>query len=75
MSILFTSFALYSNLSTNDCSSLQVCSSNIMNLMSLINKRSNELYFSLQGFFELGFIIVVVLFFQGMRLYGRKLEK
>jgi hypothetical protein len=75
MSVLFASFALYSNLTTNDCSSLQVCSSNVMDLMALVNKRSSELYFSLQGYVELAFIIVAVIFFQGMRLAGRKLEK
>lgn len=51
MAVLFSAFALYSNLTTNDCTSLQVCSGNLMNLMSLINKRSSELYFSLQGYF------------------------
>jgi hypothetical protein len=50
MSLIFGGFAIYSNLTTNDCPSLQVCTNNVMNLMSLINKRSSEFYFALQGY-------------------------
>lgn len=75
MSIIFTSFAVYSNYITNDCKTLQVCAGDVFSLMSLINKRSSSIYMSVQGYLELAFILLVICFFQLIRAMGRKLKQ
>jgi hypothetical protein len=44
MALIFTVFAMYSNYVTGDCHTLMVCSGDVLNLMSLINKKSNTFY-------------------------------
>lgn len=75
MMIVFMGFALFSNITTNDCTSLSSCNSSIFNYISLINKRSSSFYLSIQCYLELLFIIVVILFLQWLRLKGRELKK
>jgi hypothetical protein len=73
MSILFMGFAIFSNVTSNDCGTISSCLPDVFNTLSLINKKSKSGYMEVQSYLGLLFVVACILLFHYFRLKARKL--
>ena len=66
-------FAIFSNVTSNDCGTISSCVPDLFNTLSLLNKRSKSGYLSVQSYLGLAFVVVCILFFHYFRYKAREL--
>jgi hypothetical protein len=75
MSIIYASFCLYSNVTSQDCNLNKKCLSDGFNTLAVVNKENNNYYLSVQAYLALAYIIVVIVCFHYLRAQARMLEQ
>jgi hypothetical protein len=75
MLVIFSAFALYSNIMSNDCLQNDKCSLDSFNTLSIVNKENNQDFLSIQAYLSLLYVVLSVAFFQVLRLQARRLEQ
>jgi hypothetical protein len=75
MAVIFSAFCLYSNITSTDCSESGSCISDGFNVLSIVNKKSNSSYLSIQSYLALLYVVVAILFFHYIRRKARMLEQ
>ena len=73
MTVVFMGFAIFSNITSDDCGTISSCIPDIFNSLSLINKQSKSGYMELQSYLGLGFVVICILFFHYFRFKARQL--
>lgn len=74
LSLVFSIFALYSNIVTGDCDPEDKCSNNAFDTLSLINKVSAEDYLSIQNYILLAYVVIFFFMIQCIRYRFRSVE-
>lgn len=75
MVLIFSAFAVYSNLVSSDCETKYDCLSDSFNTLSIINKESNSTYLSIQSYLAVGYVLVAILYLHYLRYRARQMEQ
>ena len=73
--MIFSLFALITNIIGNDCSTLPDCKGNLFNTLSIVNKINKNDYLSVQNYVLLVFVVVYIFLMQYIRYRARKVEE
>ena len=71
--VVFFGFSIVSNVTSSDCKSANSCFGDVFTLISIINKKSNTTYLSIQSYISLVFVLLIIVYYHFIRYKARKL--
>jgi hypothetical protein len=73
LALVFCIFGLYTNIVSKDCEKDGTCEINIFNTLSIVNKKDENNYLSIQNYILLTFVVLSIFIFQFFRYRFRKI--
>lgn len=73
--LVFSGFAVYSNVAASECSTNTECVADAFNPLSIVNKESDTHALSIQSYLAVAYVALAVLFFQYFRTRARQLRR
>ncbi len=73
LTLIFAIFGLYTNVVSQNCLKDSQCANNIFNTLSIVNKKDESSYLSIQNYILLTFVVLSIPIFQLIRYRFRKI--
>jgi hypothetical protein len=75
MVLIFSIYCLATNVNSNSCQTDAKCNNSEFTLLSIVNKKDNVTFLSIQSYLGLAYVVIIIVLFHYLRHQGRLLEE